>query len=543
VGKLWGTCIAWLAFVSAAVSWAAPSQPVIVVPGIVGSKLCEAGPDGKPGKELWGAGLFYMGRLSQLTLPLQSGAAEKKIVPCGLLDSFGVLGPFDVDVYSGLVDFLKSAGYREGVDLFVFDYDWRRSNFETAEILKAKVAAVKAKTGKAQVALVAHSMGGIVSRAYLQASGGAPDVQTMVFFGTPHQGAPQVLRTAEQGWGFLPNWIVGGDDVIRETMFTWPSVYELLPLAKCCAVSQGLGEPEPFSLARASNWARFGWLPAKFKDAVGRAFLDRVIAQSLRARAMLDAALPSGPSYLFIASKAHKTAQTAVFTANFALISRYVEGPGDESVPVLSAANGALAQAHLVPQTHTALYDDEYAQYLLARALGLDMPALKAKFEARSGGRVLRFNRSSNATEACEGLTDAQKNPASDGGAQAVLMDDAGKSICIWAFELEAPRAAGTGETVAVDLMLGGFSASFWRALTPTVKVVGEDGKAVAEHNPTSAYASNTDGGFAARYRFVFTAPSKAGNYRLDLSQDGLADKSASRYIVVYGREGAAVAP
>lgn len=483
-----------------------------------------------------------MGRLGQLALPLQQGAPEKKVVPCGLLDSFGVLGPFDVDVYTGLIDFLKSAGYREGVDLFVFDYDWRRSNFDTAEVLRAKVAEVKAKTGKAKVAIVAHSMGGIASRAYLQTLGGAADVETMVFFGTPHQGATQVLRTAEKGWGFLPNWIVGGGDVIRETLFSWPSAYEMLPLDGCCIVSRGPADSEPFSLARAGNWARLGWLPAKFKDATGRAFLERTIERALQMRAVLNQPLPEGPKYTLIASRAHKTAEKAVFSGNYAVISRYVEGPGDESVALPSAANGAIGRAFLVPQSHTTLYDDEYAHYVLSRALRLELPALKAKYESGSGGRVLRFDRSSNAAEACQGLTDAQKNPANEGGVQAVLKDDAGQIVCIWAFDLDAPRAVPAGQDVTVNLRLGGYSVSFWRALTPTVKIVGDDGKAVAEHNPVSAYASNSDGRFATNYRFTFKAPEKPGNYRFDLSQDGLADKSASAYVVVYGPD-APVAP
>jgi pimeloyl-ACP methyl ester carboxylesterase len=536
VRGFWAIMVAVFAWAWPFATQAAPSQPVIVVPGVVGSRLCEAGTDGRPGAQIWGAGLLYLGRLSQLALPLSPGAAERKLVPCGLLDTFSVLGPFDVEVYSGLVNFLKSAGYREGVDLFVFDYDWRRSNFDTAALLRAKVAEVKARTGKPKVAIIAHSMGGIAARAYLQALGGAADVETMVFFGTPHQGATQVLKTAQNGWGFLPNWIVGGDDVIRETMFTWPSVYEILPLDRCCAISQGLGAPETISLASVARWVRFNWLPAKFKTPAGRAFLGRAIAQSQRMRAVLDAPLPQGPAYTFVASRAHQTTQRAIFSANYKVLSRFVTGPGDESVPILSAANGAIARAFLVPAKHTTLYDDAFAQYVLARTLRLDLPALIAKYSG-GGGRVLRFDRSSNAAEACEGLTDAERDPANDGGAQAVLIDDRGKAICIWTFRLDAPRAVAAGGSVTVDLVLGGYSASFWRALTPTVKVVAADGGVVAEHKPASAFASNADVRFAANYRFRFAAPSTPGIYRFDLSQDGLADTSASVYVVVYGPE------
>jgi hypothetical protein len=360
----------------------------------------------------------------------------------------------------------------------------------------------------------------------------------MVFFGTPHQGAAQVLRTAESGWGALPNWIVGGDDVIRETMFTWPSIYEILNLRACCAVSRGLSRSQTFALTQPDRWARFGWLPSKFKTAQGRAFLQKAIAGSLRARAMLDSALPAGPSYTFIASRAHKTTERAVFSANYALIARYLTGPGDESVPILSAANGMVARAFLVPRTHTSLYDDPFGHYVLSRALRLDIPALRAKFETGSGGRVLRFDRSSNASDACEGLSEAEKDAANVGGAQAVLTDDTGKSVCLWAFDLDAPRAVAGGSDIVVTLRLGGYSASFWRALTPTVRIVREDGKVAAEHRPASSYASNSDGRFAAHYRFAFKAPDRPGVYRFDLTQDGLADRAATHYAVVYGPKG-----
>jgi pimeloyl-ACP methyl ester carboxylesterase len=57
-----------------------------------------------------------------------------------------------------------------------------------AEQLAAKVDAILAATGAAKVALVGHSMGGLVARAYLRRHGGAT-VRCLITIGTPHHGS------------------------------------------------------------------------------------------------------------------------------------------------------------------------------------------------------------------------------------------------------------------------------------------------------------------------------------------------------------------
>ena len=57
-----------------------------------------------------------------------------------------------------------------------------------AEQLAAKIAAIRADTGAAKVALVAHSMGGVVARAYCRRHG-AQSVRCLVTLGAPHHGS------------------------------------------------------------------------------------------------------------------------------------------------------------------------------------------------------------------------------------------------------------------------------------------------------------------------------------------------------------------
>jgi hypothetical protein len=136
----------------------------------------------------------------------------------------------------------------------------------------------------------------------------------------------------------------------------------------------------------------------------------------------------------------------------------------------------------------------------------------------------------------CEGLPPEKLDRNNPGSVQAILLDDAGETVCIWAFRMEmGDRNIAAGSAYTVRLTLGGFKPGFARALTPTLRHVDEDGVKGPEIAPSSAALSNLDGQFAVTYVFSMVAPAKAAVYRLDASQDGLADKSASLYMLVYG--------
>jgi pimeloyl-ACP methyl ester carboxylesterase len=62
------------------------------------------------------------------------------------------------------------------------------SNELFADQVAAKVAAIRAATGASRVALVGHSMGGVVARAYVRRHGGA-HVHCLVTVGAPHHGS------------------------------------------------------------------------------------------------------------------------------------------------------------------------------------------------------------------------------------------------------------------------------------------------------------------------------------------------------------------
>jgi triacylglycerol lipase len=89
---------------------------------------------------------------------------------------------------AGLKARLQDSGWRED-QLLVIDFpDRYGSNVAHAEQIAAAVDSLKARTGAAMIDVVAHSMGGLATRYYLERMGGAGTVRRAVFLATPHRG-------------------------------------------------------------------------------------------------------------------------------------------------------------------------------------------------------------------------------------------------------------------------------------------------------------------------------------------------------------------
>lgn len=101
--------------------------------------------------------------------------------------------------YDDLIATLDENGYTPDIDLFTFPYEWRDSNVFTANLLDDKIEQVKSVCDCDKVDLVAHSMGGLVARAYIQSVDYDEDVDQIIFLGTPHKGAPTAYLQWEAG--------------------------------------------------------------------------------------------------------------------------------------------------------------------------------------------------------------------------------------------------------------------------------------------------------------------------------------------------------
>ncbi|MFQ6102505.1 MAG: hypothetical protein ACE5OS_14930, partial [Anaerolineae bacterium] len=114
-----------------------------------------------------------------------------------------------IDSYSPLIENLMHMGYELDETLFPVLYDWRQSNRDSgawlgetlAETVMPGSQAVPYVVSDGKADVVVHSMGGLVTRAYVQGlATDRPyqgDVNKVVFIATPHRGFPVTYRTWE----------------------------------------------------------------------------------------------------------------------------------------------------------------------------------------------------------------------------------------------------------------------------------------------------------------------------------------------------------
>lgn len=135
--------------------------------------------------------------------PPEPDTPDPVIIIPGILGSEQQNGEWVIDpilhTYDDLIATLDVNHYTPGVDLFPFPYNWRRSNVETAVLLKQKIDEIKTICNCDKVDLVAHSMGGLVARQYIQSDSYEQDVDQLIFLGTPHLGAPKAYLMWEGG--------------------------------------------------------------------------------------------------------------------------------------------------------------------------------------------------------------------------------------------------------------------------------------------------------------------------------------------------------
>ncbi|MCW9066705.1 MAG: alpha/beta fold hydrolase, partial [Ignavibacteriaceae bacterium] len=142
-----------------------------------------------------------------------------------------------LELFKGFFDNMEANGYilddndndfNEGENLFCFSYDWRKDNAYNAELLSDFIDSVMSWTGADQVNIVGHSMGGIVAKTFVKLFDESR-VKKLVFIGTPHLGAPEVLTVMLTGKLF--EWLnnFASNLYFRQLGRNLPSCYQLIP--------------------------------------------------------------------------------------------------------------------------------------------------------------------------------------------------------------------------------------------------------------------------------------------------------------------------
>jgi pimeloyl-ACP methyl ester carboxylesterase len=232
---------------------AAMRDLVVVLPGITGSVLVD-----EDGRAIWNASgeavwsyIRSLGKnLDKLVVPPHRVGTE---TPSGSIRAprlvqgiHGVFGLGRIDGYSALTRMLKQNFEMKLHDdpeaptnYIEFPYDWRLSNRVSASALKRLIderlpiwRQSLEGGSKAKVIFIAHSMGGLVARYYLEKLGGWPNCRALFTFGTPYRGAVAAVDYLANGY---KNTLVD----FTEAMRSMPSVYELLPIWRAVKTETG----------------------------------------------------------------------------------------------------------------------------------------------------------------------------------------------------------------------------------------------------------------------------------------------------------------
>jgi hypothetical protein len=235
---------------------------VVILPGIMGSVLQKDGIDlwNFSGQALWQV-IKTLGNRVQ-DLKLQGDDPNGKDIEDGIKPTSLVTDSFMIPGFGGLGKIID--GYNrtsaqitnnfqvtqgniyddpddKAANLYHFPYDWRRDNRANAHILKRlldkRLKRWREFSGNqdAKVILVAHSMGGLISRYYLEVLGGWKDCQALFTFGTPYRGSINAVNVLANGFK------ISGIDVVevlklKEVIPSLNSIYQLLPRYKALKI-------------------------------------------------------------------------------------------------------------------------------------------------------------------------------------------------------------------------------------------------------------------------------------------------------------------
>lgn len=334
---------------------------VILLPGITGSVLTD-----KHGKEIWApsAGAIWRavrsGGESIRSLALANEDAVDGVRATRLIDDVTILpGLVKIDGYSGIRSFLTThMALVEDENFFTFPYDWRLDNRINARLLQTwamdRLNRWRAQSGAqdAKLTLIAHSMGGLVARYFLECLGGWMETRFLFTIATPHRGSLNAVDFLCNGMkrGIGP---VGID--LSPLLRSYTSVYQLLPTYPCIGA-------EDTELRYVAQAAQEGLLPQveHWRAVSAKKFHEEIRFQQ-ECNARDDAYRENGYRLVPIVGTDQPTTQSATVSESAVTLLRSRMGEdeaGDGTVPRGSATPLELERdfrEHYVAEKHGAL--------------------------------------------------------------------------------------------------------------------------------------------------------------------------------------------
>lgn len=302
-------------------------RPVVVVPGFMGS-------------ELWAGSELIWPRVRHLfTSPDIFRLPDDRPLEARRLVREVVIVPnlIKLEQYSRLGNYLEEAlGYERGKDLLEFAYDWRQDVRDSARRLAETIDSWPVAP---PITIIAHSMGCLVSRYYVERLGGKKKVGRLILMGGPHAGVPKVITSLLMGPDLLPFGFLG--ERLREVLASFPSTYQILPTGPCAVDQTG----RRFSVLEEEHWLGEAQRPLLYRA--------REFRRELGTHSSVPTVSIFGYGIKTVTGITVQSDEQGIWHK----VALSVETGGDNTIPESSAVMTG-SEIHPVQQHHGTLYVD-----------------------------------------------------------------------------------------------------------------------------------------------------------------------------------------
>jgi|GEM_PF-1231171 len=335
----------------------------IMVPGILGSVLKLNNKTVWPGsaKDILFGSTFGNDEMNRLM--------EPNLVATDVIRSVSISKQ-----YEKLIEDLGQCGFHENDQpptLFLCPYDWRKDNAESAEKLADLVDKAFNLHGAAtELSLIGHSMGGLISRYYLEsgkynARPGFKAVRRLLTLGTPHRGSPLALNAA---MGREKRLWLSKEQVRRLANDPrYPALYQLMPPPD---------EPFVWNEDRDSEFGQIDIYDQAVAKALGLEAAN--LSSALTFQSKLD--LNKRPQhqgkpirYFFFSGTRQTTTSSITMlqldVTQYRVRSQELEDAGDGTVPAWSSSLTGV-QGQPVGGEHSTIYRNDLLRRTMAVLLG-----------------------------------------------------------------------------------------------------------------------------------------------------------------------------
>jgi hypothetical protein len=293
------------------------------------------------------------------------------------LKATNIIRKFSISTqYQSLIDDLAQCDFREDDNpktLFVCPYDWRKDNASSADTLANKIDEAFALHGAGtEISIIAHSMGGLVSRYYLESGAyaarpGFSSMRRLLTLGTPHRGSPLALTAA---LGMEKRLFLSKEQVkLLVNDPRYPSVYQLMPPPD---------EPFAWNEDKASEYGQVDVYDNQIAQALGLVQQNLQSAQTFQSKLDINKRPKYNGKpirYFFFVGTRQKTNSVATLLqiqnnpVRYRVLRSELEDAGDGTVPAWSGGITGV-QNQPVGGEHSTIYRNDTLRRTMGILLG-----------------------------------------------------------------------------------------------------------------------------------------------------------------------------